>query len=222
MQSNRNLRQQHFTLGEMVTQKLLEDIVEARFQPGHRLKETALADEYGVSRSLIREAIRRLEGHGLVEVISGKGTFVRELSADDIRDIYDIRIELDGLAVRLATLRITDHEIRAMERLLNEMTQSLDNPTKWMKLNNQFHLALYRGSDRKHLCRLVGELMNVTSPYAQLFVRARKRLESANREHRELLEAVKARDPEKAEEILEGHLRQAVIALAELVETEVG
>ena len=150
--TTRNLRTRHQTLVERVVDQILTDIVEGILRPGEQLKEVALAKEYGVSRGPLREAMRTIQGQGLIELIPSKGSFVRLLDADELLEVYEMRAELDGLAVRLATERMISKSqsdrnriLTDLKRLLASLRQSKSEPSTWRRLNDEFHLTLYRG-----------------------------------------------------------------------------
>ena len=105
-------------LREVVSEALREAIIDGALKPGERLMEIQLADELGVSRTPIREAIRRLELEGFLIMVPRRGTYVADLSIKDINEVFEIRTALDVLAAGLAAERITEEELEKLERLL--------------------------------------------------------------------------------------------------------
>ena len=116
-------------LRELVCEHIRDAIINGVFAPGERLMEIQMADEMGVSRTPVREAIRKLEMEGFVVMIPRRGTYVSNMSIRDINDVYEIRISLDTLAAGLAAERISDEELEELQRLLVKVGKWL----KWWK-----------------------------------------------------------------------------------------
>jgi DNA-binding GntR family transcriptional regulator len=154
------VRRHYRTLREIVQQQLEHDILTARFLPGEKLVEAQLSQLYAVSRAPIREALRALEERGLVRFEANRGAVVISLSALDLREIYDMRVELEGLAAQFGAEAIGDQDLKRMRSLLGQMDRSVLSPSDWIMLNNEFHMTLYRASRRSRLCRSILELMN--------------------------------------------------------------
>ena len=112
-------------LRELVCECIRQAIIDGTFSPGERLMEIQMADEMGVSRTPVREAIRKLELEGFVVMIPRRGTYVADISIRDINEIYEIRACLDELAAGLAAERITDEELETLNRLLVEFGQHI-------------------------------------------------------------------------------------------------
>lgn len=205
------------TLKEIVFHELLQDIIGARFAPGERLVESRLAALYGVSRGPVREAIRLLEGQGLVRYVPGKGTVASQLTRFEVREIYDIRIDLEGQAAALGTGGIKTRQLQAMERLLHRMTGALNVPDRWLKLNDEFHMALYAASERQRLASLIRDHMNLTLPYALLYLNAPEQIRTSHADHPRLFEAVADGDAPRAREITREHLKYSSGVIVALV-----
>lgn len=210
-------RAEYRTLREIVQERLVQDIVEARLKPGQKLVEADLAQTYGVSRGPVREAIRALEGQGLVHFASNRGVVVTSLYKQQIREIYEIRIELEGLAARLAAQHITTELVDLLRQFLDRMDASTASAETWIGLNDEFHLTLYRASERPRLCGLISDLMATIQPYARLYVDRPDRLADTHADHHLLLQAAAARDPERCEAIAQLHLRRAAEIIVDMV-----
>lgn len=214
-----NARTGYWSLRELVQGQLTEDIQGARLRPGQKLVETELAQLYGVSRGPVREAIRALEGQGLVQFVSNRGAVVSSLTPDDVQEIYAIRVELDGLAAHLATPLISDDQTAILGSLVERMDAAQqEGATKtFVSLNDQFHLRLYCASGRLRLCNLIEDLMGTVLPYALLYVTLPDRLADTHADHRLILEAVRAGDADQAEALTQEHLRRSAKLIVELV-----
>ena len=125
-------------LREVVCETLREAIISGVLRPGERLMEIQLAEELGVSRTPVREAIRKLELEGFVIMIPRRGTYVADLSIKDINEVFEVRSALDSLANGLAAERITEEELEQMERLKRAFDpQALLNPGKVIPAPNR-------------------------------------------------------------------------------------
>ena len=113
-------------LRELVCEHIRDAIINGVFAPGERLMEIQMADEMGVSRTPVREAIRKLEMEGFVVMIPRRGTYVSNMSIRDINDVYEIRISLDTLAAGLAAERISDEELEELQRLLVKVGNAIE------------------------------------------------------------------------------------------------
>ena len=140
-------------LRELVCENIRQAIIDGTFSPGERLMEIQLADEMGVSRTPVREAIRKLELEGFVVMIPRRGTYVADISIKDITEIYEIRISLDILAAGLAAERITDEELEQLNGYLIEIGQHIANNDmdKIVEVDTAFHDMLYTASRNERL-----------------------------------------------------------------------
>ena len=147
-------------LRELVCETIRQAIVDGVFSPGERLMEIQLADEMGVSRTPVREAIRKLELEGFVVMIPRRGTYVADISIKDINEVYEIRTSLEVLAAGLAAERISDEELETMQRLLVEIGQHIEdgNIEKIVEIDTAFHDVLYKASRNKRLAGIINNL----------------------------------------------------------------
>jgi DNA-binding GntR family transcriptional regulator len=210
-------RSRYRTLHQIVLEHLRDDIATGVYPPGYKLNEPELAARYGVSRGPVREALRLLEGPGLVRVVAGKGATVTNLTRPEIAEIYDIRLELEGLGARIGTRHIDEHGLRKMKSIVTRMGKSLDSPLMWIKLNDEFHMTLYQASRMNQLCDMIKDLTERVLPYVHLYISSPQILERTHPDHPLLYEAVAARDEALAEEITRRHLRPGFHEFLELV-----
>jgi len=195
------------TLRELAQQHIRQDILQARFPPGTRLVESQLAQRYGISRGPIREALRSLEGEGLVRFPSNRSPIVNALTPDEIREIYEMRLALEGLAAGLGAETITDVAQRRLGVLVDQLSESIDDPDTWFRLNTEFHLTLYRASGRARLCSAILELMNVLEPYMRMQIALHDQTVATHRTHRPILVAAMKRDGASCATATRAHLR---------------
>ncbi len=200
------------SLEEMVYSRLEEEILAGEFQTGSSLGEIALAKRLGVSRTPIRGALHRLAEEGLVEIVVNKGAKVLGINVEDLISIYKIRERLEGLASALAATRISEEEVA-------ELTEAVDLAEFYIKrkdtehikeLDTVFHSIIYKASGSRFLERTLSELHKKIKAYRKRSLTVPGRLEKSEAEHREILEAIRARDSEKADELTSLHVRRAL------------
>ncbi|MGE5576049.1 MAG: GntR family transcriptional regulator [Syntrophothermus sp.] len=199
---------QQETLHEQVFRQLREAILSGEFKEGERIIETEIAGKMGISRSPLREALRKLELEGLVTVTPRKGAIVNAFSKEDIEEIYLLRSVLEGLAARLAAERITDRDLQALMESV-ERTDLLirrDNIAGLVEENTNFHNIILRASGKKRLVQLIGNLQEYVHKFRTASLSKPGRAFKALEEHREILAALRQRDGERAERLAHSHI----------------
>ena len=210
------------TLSDLALDRITELIIRGDLEPGARVQETVLARQLGISRGPLREAIRRLEGRGLLVRVPHIGVKVANPSLEEIIDLYMIREVLEGLACRLAAERLTDAELKRLRSVLFDHSAHDDvkaGTGYYQSPGDQdFHFQIIEGSRQARLTEtLLGDL------YQQLRIfRYRSsvnpgRAKAAYEEHVGILEALEKRDGELAEQLMRQHLRHARQSLQEAV-----
>lgn len=187
---------------------LRQQILDGKYLPGDNLIETKLAEELGVSRTPIREAIRQLELEGLVDSIPNKGVVVKGITEKDIEDIYTIRQILEGLAAEWAVDKITDEELAELKDIyeLMEFYTKKGDIEQVAKLNTRFHEVIFKATKS-------GVLQNILTDFQYYVQWARyKSLKSPGRsnealqEHKKILDAFMEHDCENAEKLVTAHI----------------
>lgn len=198
-------------LRELVCENIRQAIIDGTFSPGERLMEIQLADEMGVSRTPVREAIRKLELEGFVVMIPRRGTYVADISIKDINEVYEIRTCLDVLAAGLAAERISDEELEKLQRLLVEIGQSIENGNieKIVEIDTAFHDVLYQASRNERLVSIISNLREQITVIRGRSMMYPGRLLSTMEEHRALVDSIAARDVERAQNAARTHLENA-------------
>lgn len=202
------------TLADKVFELLQTSIVKGRLHPGQRLSETELSTMYGVSRGPLREAIRRLEGRGLVTKRPHAGISVVSLGFNELMEIYQIREALEGMACRLAAESMTQEEIADLKALLEthkKMVDDDDGRSYYQKEGDfDFHYCIVKGSKNTRLYQsLCGELYHLVRMYRYRLSLQAGRPHKALNEHSRILEAIESRDAELAEILMRRHIRAA-------------
>lgn len=199
-----------YSLRGRVYNRLREDILNGTLKENEELKEIAIGEELGVSRTPVREAFRQLELEGLITIVPNKGAFVTGITAKDVKDIYMIRSHLEGLCARLACDHISDEQLAEMEEniYLADFHAFKGHMDQLAELDNRFHELLYEACDSKML-------ENLLRDYHQYVKRIRKKTlassrgRESNEEHRSIFEAIKAGDKAIAEERANQHITNA-------------
>ena len=200
-----------YSLRGRVFQKLREDILSGKYKEHEELKEVAIGEELGVSRTPVREAFRQLELEGLIQIVPNKGAYVTGITAKDVKDIYMIRSLLEGLCARLATEKITKEQMEEMEEniYLADFHASKGHMDQMAELDNRFHDILYEACDSKMLEHTLRDYHQYVLRVRQKTLATNTRGRASNDEHRQIMEAIKAGDADKAEQLANKHMLNA-------------
>lgn len=198
-------------LREVVFETLREAIIKGDLSPGERLMEIQVAEELGVSRTPVREAIRKLELEGLVIMVPRKGAYVADISMRDLSDVFEVRCALEALAAELAADRATDEEIEELERMLVKISEALENNRiqETVELDTQFHEMLYAASRNERLRGILSQLREQIHRFRLQSWTRPGRARVALEEHRAIVEAVAERNPQLAKKRAMAHIRSA-------------
>lgn len=208
---------------EEVTRRLREAIVSGQLKPGERLRERDLVEWTNVSRTSVREALRQLESEGLVDMVPNQGPIVSVLTAEEARDIYEVRGVLEGLAGRRFAVHATDDEIEQLAASVDRMAAIVASGTgeTIREEKERFYAILFRGCGNQ----IAGSVFDLL--YARVTRLRSTTLSNPNRppetiaELRRILEKIRARDPEATEAAFVDHVEKAAaIALEMLDHTE--
>jgi GntR family transcriptional regulator, trigonelline degradation regulator len=213
-------------LRRQVLDELRQSIISGRLNPGDRLLERELIAMMGVSRTVIREALRQLESEGLVAIIPNKGPVVRALTVEEARDLYTIRAVLEGLAARLFVEQATAAQVARLDEALQVLEKAYDsgNAAKMLETKNSFYQALFAGARSSTLSSMLGMLHGRIWRWRALGLRHPKRSLERDRESmknlRAVLKAIEARDADLAEKTLRQEVSKAAAEVRRLLEDE--
>ena len=196
---------------EEVFTMLREAILTGELRPGDRLIERELAEQLGVSRTPVREAIRKLELERLVTHIPRKGVIVSEISREDVVEIFDIRASLEGLIARQAAVRITLQGVNELQSALEPMDAAIANQElqRLNDLHEQFNDTVYQAADSPRLLEMINSLTDYVSRFTKVGYQSPGRLRDAQNEHRELVVSIANRDEDRAEQIAKLHIQKS-------------
>jgi DNA-binding GntR family transcriptional regulator len=196
------------TLWEQVRERLREDVLSGELAPGTVLGEASLARSFGVSRGPIREALGRLASEGLVTITPRRGAVVTELTRDEFVDAYQVREALETLAIRLAVPRLEESELARLRELHEEMIEHAKRGevNAFFEANAAFHDLFVSASQNQKLLEVYRLLMDQMGRYLARSLALRGSLEKSVAEHSAILEAVEARDGDRATRLLAEHI----------------
>jgi DNA-binding GntR family transcriptional regulator len=213
-------------LVDEIAQAIQADVLSGRLASGTKLRQEALANRFGVSRTPIREALRKLEAARVIEVIPHRGALVRTPTPKEIRDAYLVRSELEGLAAELAARWIQDEQLeqlRKADELFSRAVQefvstkavtaqlSLSADVDWIRANDLFHEVIFEAAGNDLLKKLIGDLHQVFPRQLTWLALSRdSHLLSSNVvQHRQIREAIERRDSIAARELMTNHVQRA-------------
>jgi DNA-binding GntR family transcriptional regulator len=196
------------TLREVIFNTIREAIIMGELKPGERLMEIHLAEKMGVSRTPVREAIRKLELEGLVTMIPRKGAHVAQLSAKDIMDVLEVRATLDGLASALSAERIRDNELKDLDNTRKQFATyaGKGNLVGSIKKDVEFHDVIYRSSRNERLIQIVNNLREQVQRFRVIYMKDYSSYADLIKEHSEIYEAIATRDIERARKAAQAHI----------------
>jgi DNA-binding GntR family transcriptional regulator len=207
------------TTADGVYEVLRQCIVEGDFAPGQRLLSDALATELKVSRTPVREALRKLEAEGLVEASGRAGLTVRAISEEDLSELFYVREALEGMAARLAAENASEAATLDLHALLDEMAEALaHSDLKLIRaLTGEFHMAVCRASRNKRLMHSLKILLDQVRQVQTSTLFLEGRAADAIDEHRRLVEAIESRDSDLAEQIARRHRQKTLRLRREMI-----
>jgi len=209
-------------LREVVFNTLRKEILRGDLKPGERLMEIQLANRLGVSRTPVREAIRKLELEGLVLMIPRRGAEVAKITEKNLRDALEVRRTLEKLAVTLACQRISDEEIEQLKTSVNHVAIFLNkNDLMGMaRADEEFHDVIYKATNNQKLIKILNNLSEQVYRYRVEYLKQKNTPAQIIREHKELLSAIEARNEELASEIAAIHIDNQAKSIAEKLRSE--
>ena len=196
----RDFEKEYLPLRDVVFHTLRQSILTGELKPGERLMEIHLADKLGVSRTPIREAIRKLELEGLVTMIPRRGAEVAQITEKSLKDVLEVRRALDALAVELACDRISDGEKEQLKKACDEFARATTtkDATVIAKADVAFHDIIVQATGNQRLIQLINNLSEQMYRYRFEYIKDEIRHDSLIEEHRIIYESIVRRDREKA------------------------
>lgn len=196
------------TAADIAYDALRNGILSGKLIAGERIDQDAEAAALGVSRMPIREALRRLESEGLVEIVRHRGVLVRSLSIDDLEDLYVLRIALEGVAGRLGAENLDPAHLDRMCALFPEMEAIVadGDPDRWLAVDWVFHSTLYDAAHRPRLFALISSLRDEVGRYRRIGLAQPQELEISLQGHHDMLAAIARADGVAVERLIQSSL----------------
>ena len=197
-------------LADTVYEALRRSILEREFDPGEPLTEHDLSRRFGTSRTPVREALAKLERDRLVRVVPKKGAFVRTISHDEVRELYQVRESLEELVVRLAAPRLDHGEISGYEARFRELRArgSAVAYTEVRSLGEEFHRYLVKQAGNARLTEILEQIREHIGAVWTMSIVAPRRVQGLVREHLAIIDALKRSDGRRAERLMIEHVRR--------------
>lgn len=195
-------------LGEIVFDYLKNAIIAGELKPGERLMEIAIAEQLGVSRTPVREAIRKLEKEQFIEMIPRKGAYVASTSIKDMLDVLEVRKLLEGFATELAAKRMTDEGLADLLRTHKLFLKALeDNNTEAMvTCDNDFHDKIFQASDNLKLIEITTSLSEQVQRYRLSYFNDLNNFEEIKEWHEKIYDAIEKKDEKRASAVAIEHI----------------
>ncbi|WP_249869283.1 GntR family transcriptional regulator [Oceanobacillus saliphilus] len=204
-------------LPNSVSSILRQAILKGVFKPGERLVQTELAEQIGVSRMPVREALKTLELEGLVTLEPHKGAVVRSITVEDVEEIYELRSVIESLVLKKSIPNLNEEDVNFLKEMHDQMLETTDKET-YVDLNRRFHYLLYSGCDS---ARLKGFMETISHGLAQDTPHIIPgQIEKSNIEHEKILEAVNNKNIKKAREELSYHIKRTGKELIQFMKEE--
>ena len=198
-------------LRDVVFESLRKAIVEGSLKPGERLMEVQLAEQLGVSRTPVREAIRKLELEGFVIMLPRKGAYVADMSVKDIIDVLEVRSALEGLAANLAAERMDEKEIEELKKISDSLNSAMENGNldEILKKDVEFHQCIFEAAGNKRLTQMINSLWEQVYRFRAGYMSDNNAIRGIKEEHEHLIEAIVSGDGKKASKCAKEHIERA-------------
>ena len=213
---------QFLPLRDVVFNTLRQAILRGELKPGERLMEIQLANKLGVSRTPIREAIRKLELEGLVLMIPRRGAEVAEITEKSLRDVLEVRSALEELAVELACERITDEDVDKLREAAKEFEEvsKSDDVTALAEADVKFHDIIYLATDNQRLIQLLYNLREQMYRYRVEYLKREEVYATLFAEHEHIIECIVRRDKSAAKQAISTHIDNQMTSVADTIRTK--
>ncbi len=214
---------EYLPLRDVVFNTLRQAILTGEFMPGERLMEVSLANRLGVSRTPVREAIRKLELEGLVVMVPRKGAEVARITVGDLKDVLEVRCHLEEFAATIACDRITEEEKKELKMALKAFEKAIEQKDlkRIAERDVEFHDVIFKATKNKRLLQIINNLREQIYRYRIEYIKDFGYHGVLVSEHRKIMEAIFKGDKETAEQIMRAHIyNQEIIVIKNLKKQE--
>jgi len=213
---------EYLPLRDVVFNTLRQAILKGELEPGERLMEIQLAERLGVSRTPVREAIRKLELEGLVNMVPRKGAEVASISEKNLRDVLEVRRALEELAVDLACTRLTGEDIKSLKEI-NKKFQTVMNSkdaTIIAETDEAFHDIIYIGTGNDRLIQMLSNLREQMYRYRLEYVKDKSTRSNLVQEHDIIIQALEERNVEDAKAVIRRHIDNQAVTVSKKIKEQ--
>jgi len=199
-------------LSKKVYRKLKKEIIKGSFKPGNKILEGRIAEQMGISRTPVREAIRELAAEGFVTLSPNQGVVVRSVSVENIREVLQIHSVLEGLAARLSCEVTNEEDLKELENYVNKMEKLVEKKDllTYSEVDLKFHELIVNICRNKRLIQMRRNISDQAQRYRISSLSIPRRLKESLKEHQKILEAFKTKDPKKADSMSQKHIQNAL------------
>jgi DNA-binding GntR family transcriptional regulator len=204
-------------VGQAVTRRLREAILDGRLAPGARIPQETVAQHLGTSRIPVREALRQLESEGLVLLVPHSGARVARLEFAELSEMYLMREAIEPMAIAESAPRLTDEQLDELRSLVAQIEDSVADPQRWLAYDRLFHVKSYAAAPLPRVLAMIERFWNTTQHYRRAYNATLSDHDIAvmNVEHRVILDALERRDGVDAESRQRSHIRRTRLTLTE-------
>ena len=210
------------TIAAIVQERIRAAIMEGVLPAGSRIDQNQLASDLNVSLVPVREALKKLEGEGFVQIIPRRGAFVTESSLNDMEDLYFARRILEGEAAYHAAEKLTGDHLRELDRLMPSMTEALaaQDYARFTDLNRRFHFLIYDAAGSVHLSNMIAGLWELAERYRYRYVFMSDRSSVIQAEHKSILDACHAGNREQLRDAIVYHMNQTFLGIRAYISSQ--
>lgn len=197
-----------------VAELIRQRIYNRELEPGSWIDEMKMVEEFGISRTPLREALKVLAAEGLVTMKVRRGAYVTEVSEQDLRDVYHLLSLLESDAAAVVAEKATDSDLQALKTMHQQLEAAIHDANLFFQLNEQFHLQLLKLCNNRFLTQTVADLRKVMKLNRHQSLFRQGRIEDSFREHSDIMRCICARDAESARRAVQEHFRNGLQAAA--------
>lgn len=215
---NVNLNE-YLPLRDVVFNTLRKAILSGDLKPGERLMEKQLAEKMGVSRTPIREAIRKLELEGFVIMVPRKGAQVAEITEKDIQDVLEVRGALEALAVRLACNKMEEEDLKSLKDTMQGFSSAAENEdlNEMIEKDVEFHDIIFKSAQNEKLIQIVNNLREQIHRYRVAYLKSFDDFNAIQEEHEQIVRAIENKDPSVAVKVATKHIKNQENAVIQFI-----
>ena len=213
---------EYLPLRDVVFNTLRQAILKGELKPGERLMEIALAERLGVSRTPIREAMRKLEQEGLVVMIPRRGAQVANITEKDLNDVLEVRIALENVAIEKACARMTEEEMRRLWLAAKEFEHTIaeGNLVKLAEADVAFHEVIYQASDNKRLIQVLNNMREQIYRYRVEYLKDENNYPTLMKEHKDIVEGLVRKNKMQVTETMHQHVKNQADAVKAMIKEQ--